>query len=449
MAQLNSQDTSLVQDEKGAPEMSNYPPEKPWSVLVYVAHDNDLSREGVSDVEEIAEATNPETMHVGIEIDTESGLGSLRYEVAEPDWEGRTYRKVVERLPEQNSGDPETLRNFLDWGTRRSRAKKRMVVISGHGMGREVAPDDLSYGGSLDMPEIESAFEEAGIGKGNKISVLGFDACVMSMVENAYQFRDQVEYVVASQELVPSDGFPYREIVRGLDGGVSPKNLAKTIVDKYVDHYQQLNYPNVTMASIDAQNLLPILSALDEFGNALAQGMDDARRAAIRRARLYARAYYLIDYVDLLHAAELIKKEIDEKNVQGAADCLIGELKRNDSNGDPIVYKSKNDVAPQTHGLSIWFPAQRQLYLACRKKYFGLRCTKEYPGWSTFLDCYHGVVPLTVTVKGVPPDAHPSAGDIDNGGDWTLPPEGLIVPPSDQLTPGSPLAVAVDFKKSP
>jgi hypothetical protein len=34
----------------------------------------------------------------------------------------------------------------------------------------------------------------------------------------------------------------------------------------------------------------------------------------------------------------------------------------------------------------VWFPLVRGDYATRRSEYVALRCTKDYPGWATFLD---------------------------------------------------------------
>lgn len=188
------------------------PPKRSWSLLVYIAGDNDLSDFGLEDIREMCETGASASTHVAVEIDTEGDYtGSIRYEIGEPDWSGHSYRRVIERLPEKDSGHPETLRDFLRWGIGRCSAEKRLVVVWNHGAGfrmpaRDIAYDD--YGTSLDMVDIESAFRQAGVTKGNKFSILGFDACLMNMLEIAHHLKDQVEFLVGSQEIEPGEGWP-------------------------------------------------------------------------------------------------------------------------------------------------------------------------------------------------------------------------------------------------
>ena len=49
-----------------------------------------------------------------------------------------------------------------------------------------------------------------------KIDVIGFDACLMAMLETAYALRDSGSVMVASEELEPGDGWSYDNFLRRL-----------------------------------------------------------------------------------------------------------------------------------------------------------------------------------------------------------------------------------------
>ncbi|HWR57786.1 MAG TPA: clostripain-related cysteine peptidase [Thermodesulfovibrionales bacterium] len=73
-------------------------------------------------------------VHVAIQIDTKGEhTGSIRYEIAEPDFEGKPHRTVIERLSEENTGDPRHLADFAAWAAKRYPARKRLLVVWNHG----------------------------------------------------------------------------------------------------------------------------------------------------------------------------------------------------------------------------------------------------------------------------------------------------------------------------
>ena len=220
-------------------------PRKPWALIAYIAGDNDLSDAGIQDLEEMSQEGTDKTAYAGVELDTIGEHdGSIRYEICEPDATGVPHRMVIQRLEERNTGDPRTLTAFLDWGLRRFAATNRVVVVWGHGTGfrtprRDVASDESagSVRSSLSIPDLERALHRAGVGTGRqfgKIRLLGFDACLMAMLEIAHHLRDQVEYIVGSEELEPGDGWPYNRVLAHLKGKPAPRALAQAIIKEYV-----------------------------------------------------------------------------------------------------------------------------------------------------------------------------------------------------------------------
>jgi hypothetical protein len=143
-----------------------------WAFLAYIAGDNNLSDNGIEDIAMAAVGTS-RSSYAGVHIDREGDHdGSIRYEISEPDETGQSHRVGIERLPKSDSGNPEILLHFLNWGLERYPAKNTITVVWNHGAGfrtvrRDIAYDD--YGTSLDMNELKSAFTRAGLGKNNKL----------------------------------------------------------------------------------------------------------------------------------------------------------------------------------------------------------------------------------------------------------------------------------------
>ena len=61
---------------------------------------------------------------------------------------------------------------------------------------------------------------------GMRADILAFDACDMGILEAAFEFRGRADFMVASQELVWQDGYPYDDILAALviDPEVRPRN---------------------------------------------------------------------------------------------------------------------------------------------------------------------------------------------------------------------------------
>jgi hypothetical protein len=99
---------------------------------------------------------------------------------------------------------------------------------------------------------------------GLHIDVLGFDACLMAMIESAYAFRGVANTMVASEELVPSDGWNYRLWLRDLERtpNMDGAKLAIAVVRSYEETYGDGG--ETTLSAID-------LSKVNNFTQALAK----------------------------------------------------------------------------------------------------------------------------------------------------------------------------------
>ena len=376
--------------KRRASRVTSRAPKKKWSLLAYIAGDNNLSSAGLKDIQEMCDEGSSPRVHVGVEIDTHGEFtGSVRYEISEKDWSGAAHRIVIDRLAEQDSGDPKSLTAFLKWGHERYPAENSLVVIWNHGSGfrsvrRDVGYDD--FGSSLDMPEIEIALRNAGIGPNNPITVLGFDACLMNMLEIAHHLKEQVKILVGSQQTEPNDGWPYDQVLTEVKAAQSPRVLAAKIVDVYIRSYRNAGQTNVTQSAVDVDATQDAVKALGALGDALRAALP-ACGEAIRDARMTAQVFKMADYVDLIHLAETLRDRVPCNRVAQAAGQLISATK------GCIIHNGRfGDAVKNANGLSVWFPYDAATYVQYRGKYLDLKCAQQEPGWVKFLDVYHQAV---------------------------------------------------------
>src|SRR6185503_11046291 len=178
---------------------------------------------------------------------------------------------VVGQLGETNTGDPAVAIDFFTWGMRTYPSEKTLAVIWNHGSGideadvyararrsgikvqrharrngktrprsqaraiatsglrrslfsttldsairlRAIAYDDTNRD-FLDNAELKRVLGRVKAAVKRPIDVLGFDACLMSMIEVAYQLRGLAGHIVASEEVEPGDGWPYDKVIADL-----------------------------------------------------------------------------------------------------------------------------------------------------------------------------------------------------------------------------------------
>jgi hypothetical protein len=373
-------------------KQQSYPKEtRRWALLVYIAGENNLSDAGLEDIKEMCKEGASSDIHVGVEFDTIGELtGSIRYEITERrKGESTAYRTVIERLPEKDSGDPTALLDFLKWGLKRYPAENRLLVVWGHGSGFRSISRDIGYddfGSSLNMPEIETAFKRAGINSKNKLQIVGFDACLMNMLEVVHHFRKQVEVIVGSQQSEPGDGWPYDLVLKQAKNSQTKEDLGCGIVQVYLKEYRRIGVTNVTQSAIRTADTEAVVKTVHNLGKVLLKNMNRIRDD-IRTVRIQAQTFEMADYVDIIHLAELINSNINDQKIRSAADKVIK------ATGKCIMLSDKHGSAVSSaHGLSLWFPASASLYFNYRSKYMELSCNHRGRagfGWTKFLDAYH------------------------------------------------------------
>ncbi|MFH1314244.1 MAG: clostripain-related cysteine peptidase [Candidatus Eisenbacteria bacterium] len=363
------------------------PKKRCWTVLAYIAADNNLSDAGLVDVRELCAVGTSKDVYAGVEIDTYGEYtGSIRYEITEPDWTGEAHRTVIQRLKEKDTGDPRTLQSFVKWGLRRYPADNYLFVIWNHGAGfrsirRDIGYDD--FGSSLDMPEIEIAFRKAGINSDNKIAILGFDACLMNMIEIAHHFQDQVDILVGSQQTEPGDGWPYDKVLEAVNKSPTRINMAKEIVDVYIEDYLKMGMVDVTQSAVKISTTETAISALSDLGYLLAARTVEYR-TELKRIRLELQTFEMADYVDLIHLAGRLGKHIHDNRIKAASEA-VAETTR----ACILTSRKTGQSVRNANGLSVWFPAVGRLYYDYRGKYVALRFARHNKGWIRFLDAYH------------------------------------------------------------
>ena len=253
---------------------------KEWTILVYIAADNDLSPYALWDLEEMEGRFESgrfagSTLKTDLltQVDTEGPSGVRRLHVfqredrpyvaarSKAEFEGRSITEVQSPIVEffkEDSNLPEhdqRLRDFLAWGVREYPAKQYMVILWGHGQGWSADPKEslpasrwgLESTTSLppDLPQAETSSRFGGLLfdpasgtslainrlakvlddvvqntlEGRRFDIYASDACLMQMAEVAYEVAPFTRYIVGSAQVQSYLGLPYRRLLYELNTG--------------------------------------------------------------------------------------------------------------------------------------------------------------------------------------------------------------------------------------
>ena len=243
-----------------------------WLLLIYMDGDNNLSDYTYSDIQEIQQLKLNNTIKVAVLQDTLGNNGAFLYETDE-----NGNLKQIKSLPEPNMGDPTTLENFVLNEVKKYPAKNIALILWDHGNGwralnkesltKMVALDETNNEDQLFMFEFKEALEKLQE-EGIKISLIGFDECLMGNLESFYDIANYTQYIVASEHLEPATGWNYTLVLNKLNQNpnASPEEIAHYIVDAYREAYSNLSQP-LTMLAIPSKTVEKLVEAVNDIAN--------------------------------------------------------------------------------------------------------------------------------------------------------------------------------------
>ena len=97
-----------------------------WTVLVYMAGDNDLDPSGIGDLMEMKKVGSTPRVNVLAEFDRASGRSAKRYLLRKG---GSLAADAVASLGRVNTGDPKRLLEFVRWGVASYPAERYALVL--------------------------------------------------------------------------------------------------------------------------------------------------------------------------------------------------------------------------------------------------------------------------------------------------------------------------------
>ncbi len=385
-----------------------------WTVLVYMAGD-DSNPQGIEyaisqDLAEIKKVGSTDSVNILAQTDKATELASYRYRL----------RRATDLESDQlecfngdlNTGSTKTLVDFVKWGVSLFPAERTALILWGHGSGHddqniyravrgsvnprtaaqlarrrlgffsgtrramlEQGPTrgygyDDTAGDFLDNAELRKALLQVKDILGRNLDILGFDACLMAMVEVAYQIQDVADILVASERTEPGDGWWYNRALGGLASNpdMAPRALAGDIVTAYRDAYSN----QMTLSAIDLAAIPKLAGNLTSWTHAVADEADAAFHLA-RRAALDCSPRPSDGYCDLGSFLEAAGKS----GQKGSAEAKVAQK---------TLQKAVFASCGGTSGLTIYAPGNftPQRAGSTDALYLGLNFVRE-KGWGDFL----------------------------------------------------------------
>lgn len=377
-----------------------------WTMLVYVAADNNLEAAALENVKQMAAQGSSANVNIVVQIDRSAGkkqrggysvaplLNVPAFTTTKRLWLKKGAVQEVADLGEIDTGDPAALSDFITWGLTNFPSSKSALVLWDHGGGvTGFGWDDTSNHHHLTLSDtgkaVTSGLQRAGKAK---LDLLGFDACLMGNLEIAYELRNLADWFVGSEELEPAHGWDYGPVIAAAASKVAPRELGRSIIDGYAAScVSHKTAPQCTLALVDMSKVEAVASAANQLGNALKGKVVTVEAwsevaTAQSKAEEYGKSPGSRSKFGVIDALDFARKSPADEGTRAALQGAIEAA---------VVANYRGQARPNAHGLTLFFGSTPELRTA---DYASLQFA-QLDGWQPFLSSYYE------TAKGRPTPA--------------------------------------------
>lgn len=342
-------------------------------VLVYAAGNNDLEyyiyrqfqmiknsidAEGINVIVQISKAPRTKQQRNNSMNITEDWNGTRRYVIK------NKTAVLVEDLGEINMAKPNTLLDFLIWGTSTFPSKKIILILSGHGAGfvgimKENTDKGATIMGIQGFSKAIAIFQK--ITK-KKIDILLFDTCFMDTIEILHEIalnsNGAAVYAIIPRNNSLVQGLSYFEILEILKS----KNQNELNVDDLMNLLISLDNNYKSNSGLLAVNLL------EKNFTALKKSIDSMSKVLIRNSNKFKdiltnSGFYKLDN-DFIDLSIVLKSLQSYPDIDGFHNQILEALNR------IIINPLLNDTVERSDvGLKLFFPHNSQVYLKYHNLY--------------------------------------------------------------------------------
>ena len=176
---------------------------------------------------------------------------------------------IDDSLDQLDITDENTLAGFIAFCRDNYPADRNILILWDHGAGpvygfgeNEVGHD---YEAALTLDEIQRAVASSGV----KFEMIGFDACLMGTIETACALYDYSDYLIASEDFEPGEGWQYQNWLSllGYNSSTPMKDIAKVIIDDYVGE-ARVNDSDAILSLVDLRYTRLLFSSWVNFAYA-------------------------------------------------------------------------------------------------------------------------------------------------------------------------------------
>ncbi|MDR2087524.1 MAG: hypothetical protein LBP72_10195 [Dysgonamonadaceae bacterium] len=260
------------------------------TIIVYMAADNDLAADALSDMEEMKQSFSENGVSLIVFADLSDEAPYLLQI-------GQDKETFIKSYPELNSADANTLKEVIQEIVDMYPALEYGLILWSHGTSWMPSGSGLrsfvkDSGKEMNITDLAESLPV-------KFDFILFDACLMGSVEVIYELKDKANFIIASSTETIYTGFPYDEIIPEL---LKLQIDFHAVVQHYFDYYNSLQgaYRSATVSVVETKHLPELATQLKLLFENNAFDRETFNRAAVQRLDVYEEQYCfdLLDFVD-------------------------------------------------------------------------------------------------------------------------------------------------------
>ncbi len=352
------------EEEPEEPEISDNRTKANRTMMVYIIG-SDLESKGGAASTDIQEMLDAKFDSDDLNLLVYAG-GTKRWQNSEFDEdENAIYQiadgeiKKVKSYSKKLMTNKSTLTEFINYVYANYESEEYSLVLWDHGGGPVFGYglDENNTKQMLSIKAIDEAINDTTLVKKQKFEFIGFDACLMSSIEIANAFKEEANYLIASTENEPGDGWDYN-FLSEITSTSTTEQIGRKIVDYYFNFYQKQSAnsiygysysPDITLSLLNLSKIENLNTKIDDLFEDLDENINIDTYSKISRETARAKLYgydassdYTLDLVDLYDlTSELEDYRTKATSVQSAISSLV-------------TYHRTNMT--DCHGLSMYFP---------------------------------------------------------------------------------------------
>jgi hypothetical protein len=336
-----------------APPLPTFPlASKAWTVMVYIDGDNSLETYVTKDIDTELSALGSNA-NVNVVCLADRGTKS---DPADGGWtstklfycqQGMTAlpANAVADWGERNMGDPQTLRDFVNWTKTNCPASKYMLAFWDHGYmwfpHYWNTLDDTSAD-SLDDDEQVAAMATVG-----GVNVVAWDQCQRQMIEVAANWQPYAQAMAGSEQYTNWEGIQYDQVIAAIR--TTPTMTAQQVSDKTASTAlgDSLTYSSMALDT----RFTTLKTAVDQWAIALKAGLP-IYKSAYSSAWTATQKYTDASEKDLYDAAFQLKAKVADVNIKTKCDAVMAAVTADVT----VNWTNGSSGVSRAHGVAIWYP---------------------------------------------------------------------------------------------